>query len=303
MFDLVGLGFDLGKHEGGSDTSVVLGVLSDFRPVCSPLLASVGLTVTTERIDKLREVIRGVLRRRAVSRAVARRLFGKARFTVCPVFGRVGLGLLQRLTSVRGSASLGPDSLLADDLLTLYELLPRLRPAQYPLLPRTDRPLILLTDASEEAVLPTGEIGVFLWDPAAAVSYFTALRLPPAVLAWLQGCKWQKKYITQYELLAAACAYTTFPDVVRGRLVHHFLDNFAAYSGLVRGSSNKPHSARIINNTHAAVLELGCQPWFGFVYSEDNIADLPSRGDFWLMWQLGAIFRPCVLPELNRWLV
>ena len=89
--------------------------------------------------------------------------------------------------------------------------------------------------------------------------------------------------------------------MLRGRLVHHFIDNFAAYSGLVRGSSNKPHSARVINNLHASALELGCIPWFGFVYSEDNIADLPSRGDFRLMWQLGALYRPCVLPELCCW--
>ena len=49
------------------------------------------------------------------------------------------------------------------------------------------------------------------------------------------------------------------------------------------------------------MLTLGAVPWFGFVYSEDNIADLPSRGDFHLMHRLGAWYRTCVLPALDSW--
>ena len=49
------------------------------------------------------------------------------------------------------------------------------------------------------------------------------------------------------------------------------------------------------------LVHLQCQPWFGFVYLEDNLSDPPSRGDFVLMRQLRAERRECVLPPLSGW--
>ena len=46
---------------------------------------------------------------------------------------------------------------------------------------------------------------------------------------------------------------------------------------------------------------LRCYPWFGFVYSEDNVADLPSRLDFVLMRRIGAVERRCVFPTELDW--
>ena len=91
----------------------------------------------------------------------------------------------------------------------------------------------------------------------------------------------------------------TFPDLLRGRLVHHFVDNSAAKSGLVKGASSSPDSARILLEYHLQVVRLQCSPWIGFVYSEDNISDPPSRGDFRLMRALGAVRRPMVFPQLR----
>jgi len=43
---------------------------------------------------------------------------------------------------------------------------------------------------------------------------------------------------------------------------------------------------------------LGITPWLEYVGTEDNIADLPSRGEFGLLYTLGGpdSFRPAVLP-------
>ena len=49
---------------------------------------------------------------------------------------------------------------------------------------------------------------------------------------------------------------------------------------------------------HIQVIALRCQPWFGFVYSEDNISDGPSRADYALMRALCAEYRPARLPDL-----
>ena len=48
----------------------------------------------------------------------------------------------------------------------------------------------------------------------------------------------------------------------------------------------------------ARVLRLGCRPWFGFVYSEDNLSDLPSRELFGLLKWLGSTRRVLVRPSL-----
>ena len=49
---------------------------------------------------------------------------------------------------------------------------------------------------------------------------------------------------------------------------------------------------------HVQVVRLQCDPWVGFVYSGDNLADPPSRGDFALMERLGAVRRRLVFPRL-----
>ena len=41
------------------------------------------------------------------------------------------------------------------------------------------------------------------------------------------------------------------------------------------------------------------RPWFSFVYSEDNISDLPSRFEYALLRGMGAVRRRCVLPSLH----
>ena len=112
----------------------------------------------------------------------------------------------------------------------------------------------------------------------------------------------KRTHICQFEILAAVCAYLTFPDVLSGRLVHHFIDNQPALRGLIKGSSGKPDSARLINEYSIAVLKLACRPWLSFVYSEDNLSDLPSRRDFQLMRTLRAVRRQGRLPSLASWL-
>jgi len=81
--------------------------------------------------------------------------------------------------------------------------------------------------------------------------------------------------------------------------VHHFIDNKGALGGLIKGYSAKPDSARIINMVHTQVVRYSCFPWFGFVYSEDNIADGPSRGDFSEADELCATRSHLVWPDMQ----
>ena len=61
---------------------------------------------------------------------------------------------------------------------------------------------------------------------------------------------------------------------------------------------DNPDSARILQALAVRIMWLGCYPWFSFVYSEDNISDGPSRGEFGLLLSLGAKRRKLVRPTL-----
>ena len=62
------------------------------------------------------------------------------------------------------------------------------------------------------------------------------------------------QYIGQLELLAAVVAYTTFPDVLMGRHVIHWIGNESAVYSLAKGYSGMADSARVVNLYHAYVL-------------------------------------------------
>ena len=73
-----------------------------------------------------------------------------------------------------------------------------------------------------------------------------------------------------------------------------------AIAGLVKGYSGVADSGAIIHLFHSLKVARRWQPWFSFVYSEDNISDLPSRGDYALLRSMGAVWRDCVLPSLAQ---
>ena len=118
-------------------------------------------------------------------------------------------------------------------------------------------------------------------------------------LALFSRLERKKTYIAQMELVAALAAYLTFPDVLDGMPAHHFIDNRAAIAGLIGGYSGAADSCSVIHSFHAQLVVSQCRPWFNFVYSEDNIADLPSRFSFSLLCGVGAAPRRCVLPSLR----
>ena len=100
------------------------------------------------------------------------------------MFGRIGLGLLHRLTQVEGRASLSTGMPLREDFEAILRLLPLLCPVIFPLVPRQDVPVVLLTDASERRGQP-GELGVFLDCPVHGEFYAGAV-MPTRLLEWLR---------------------------------------------------------------------------------------------------------------------
>ena len=119
-----------------------------------------------------------------------------------------------------------------------------------------------------------------VYDPTTRCLHYTSAVLPPVMVAMFRRMQEKATYICQAELVAVSCAYFTFPDLLRGRLIRHYVDNEPAMQCLIKGSSGHQDMALIILDFHAQVFLLQCDPWLGFVYSEDNISDLPSRSDY-----------------------
>ena len=160
-------------------------------------------------------------------------------------------------------------------------------------------PVVVFTDAAFEA--GRGTIGVVIKRPGEPLLW-TACDCPAWVLrAFAELDRPKEQYIGQLELLAAVVAYTTFPEELRGRRVIHWIENESAVYALVKGYSSAPDSARVVNLFQGCVAQLAVTPWVEYVQSSDNIADLPSRGEFELLRTLGGpcAFRAAIVPTLG----
>ena len=116
----------------------------------------------------------------------------------------------------------------------------------------------------------------------------------------------KKQYVGQLEALAALAAYTTAaayrPGMFLGREVVHFVDNTSVIAGLRKGYSSRPDTALILISFWLLITILGCNPWFEYVPSKLNIADLPSRGDTPTLLDTCHMTEiPFILPPQDMW--
>ena len=83
--------------------------------------------------------------------------------------------------------------------------------------------------------------------------------------------------VTLTELLAVLCAVFTFPDILFGRQALFFIDNTQALSSAIHGYTRNLDCAPLSNLLYLSLAALQVTPWFDFVPSKANCADLPSR--------------------------
>ena len=81
----------------------------------------------------------------------------------------------------------------------------------------------------------------------------------------------------------------------------HWINNESAVYSLAKGYSGAADSARVVILYHACVAQLGVTPWLEYVHTDDNITDLPSRGEWGVLLTLGGSgsFRAAVIPSLS----
>ena len=117
-----------------------------------------------------------------------------------------------------------------------------------------------------------------------------------------------KNYIGQAEVLGALAVYLSVEQLtgdlagmLDGRRVFHFIDNQGALSNCISCSSKDDDCAWMVHKLAISAARMTCSPWFDYVRSKANIADLPSRWDFSLLQSMKAQWIPTVIPDSNAW--
>ena len=130
------------------------------------------------------------------------------------------------------------------------------------LMPRPSRPVLVYTDASDEA--GRVRVGALVID-AAGTGHVVVYDVPDDLRSEWGG----ETVINQGELYAAPLTVCSVPDLLRGQDVLWFIDNTSAESALVKAGSPTETMCELALGATAALASLGVRPWFEHVPSPD----------------------------------
>ena len=107
--------------------------------------------------------------------------------------------------------------------------------------------------------------------------------------------------IFEIEAVGPLVILEKFPELLRGCLWLHFVDNAAALSSLVNASSSVCQGDVIIGETWRRIQGLEVYPWFDRVDSSSNPVDGLSRGRLAGPWRVVSrlAFPGSLLPALR----
>ena len=309
---LIGYPFAQKKRVLPGPTRKFLGVMTDFSHLAQRGI--VRMYIAPARRDKLTRLIKAALAAPTFSGAAAARLAGKLSFVLTQAmfrFGRAALQPVFRHAQRAGSAMISAS--LRAALMFFLSTLPALPERAIRVFVKdrkdTDPRVYIWTDAcwSPTDVLRNAGLGIVLFLPARYVNgvfhpctwHYAEGNCPHSFIE--RFCLPRSQRIGELELLAAVCAYLTFPQLLAGRRVTHWIDNTGALAALIKGYASEEDLAKIVHAFAATNLGLRCIVWFEYVRSKANVADFPSRGDFAFVHALGAKRSEMVMPQLDWW--
>ena len=222
----------------------------------------------TDRIRKLKTEIARILSLKKLSPAQSASFRGRLGFTQSLMFGRIGRSkthaLIARQYTRQRSTTLNKE--LVHELKWWFKNLTTIPPRTLPIAHSANH--VIYSDASGEGgtclgtIIIPSHLGSGPWPAYSSMAP-----------EWLQ-----KANIFTLELLAAAIAIAQLREISDGGTVLVFIDNTAAASALIRGTTDDK-IPRLLVSSFWKTCRLGnFIPWIEIVASENNPADAPSRG-------------------------
>lgn len=109
--------------------------------------------------------------------------------------------------------------------------------------------------------------------------FWAGMPTPEWTLCAFASHRERTTYIGQLEAIAALAPLLSMPtsSFFAGRSVTHYIDNQGALYSFINGRSADPDINRIVFLYGMIASRLSCRPWFDYVSSGSNVADLPTR--------------------------
>ena len=295
----LGMEFEPSKHKEAASSNVILGVEDHLQNLLSQCKVSFSPPKKKRREEILHQ-LRECERRGIITIMEAASVLGRLGFIFTASYRSLGRAALQPLIqraaakkSSRGFTKTNQSWTAAVTHMKDFfqELLANLPPLEFCFRKYTRAKVIAYSDASFS--LMRSGLGFVVIDQEAGERFVSAAVCPPWLLAiwssidrapWLlhddlRSVEQQQQHINALELLAlVAVVWTCGEQIFRDRQVLFFIDNTAALSAAVNGCAKSPHLAALSNTLHLSLAYLKCQPWFEWVPSDANPADIPSRG-------------------------
>jgi len=286
VHEILGFVLDHGKHIRAAISNPFLGVITDFSSVRKGIVI---VRIQEERRAKIVDLLEDIIVANKLTPSHASSVRGKLYFSACTCFGRVGVPALQAFVKRQYGKGTRLTPALVAAIYFFISLLTSPMPRLVHIKRKTRSALRIWSDAMLQDGI--GRLGFAFYDPDDSSYFFSSFLVPAWMLAMF---RFPTHCIGQLEIMAALFVYITIEkfDVSRlkDRDVLHWVDNTSAIFGLYKGYSASDDSSRLIQIFHLLMAKLNFRTWWEYVASKANIADLPSRGDFTLLLQWGAIW-------------
>ena len=299
--ELCGPRLEITKHVSARYMFDFLGITTDLASLHSGIIK---LKIKESRRVKLTAALSAIYALQSITFTEAHSIAGKLFFATLTVYNRVGRGPIRAFRTCadaqrshkRSMAKSTWSSALNAAVLFFLAFLAS-NPAKIIRLAQSPRrPLLAWSDAMWQDGL--GRIGWLIYDPEDGVYMYSSSWIPSWILAlWIT----KESMIGQAEILAAIAIYTTLhPDRLLNRRVVHHVDNVSAIAALCKGYSPKADSNMLVSLFHMISAKLQFVSWWTHVYSQDLVADGPSRGCFHAVVSLGARWCPTIFPTYDE---
>ena len=266
-----------------------LGVFIDL----SPLPTSYATVKVCElRISGILLALRGITQSQRLPPGLASSLVGKLQFTTVAFAGHFGKAMLRsiRRRSYEHRSNMNPQLLATLDWWLRNLNNAPSRPIPWMI---SGRKLVVTYSDGEGA---DAGVGVAIWCDELRLPQAGRMMVPECVRRmWssTRGSPDDPLYdIQNIEGIGPLIALYTWPEVLRGSLWLHFIDNNGALACLVKGGSRVMGTDTIIGMTWNKVAQLEVVPWFDRVDTKSNPVDGLSRGDLSGNWELVNLVFP-----------